>query len=210
MTTIHPGVDRRTGRERREGLATEAGEMAVRVDTHGSVRGVRAESGSLVRLVAPALLIGLGMAALMDDIVFHHLLQWHHVTSSGFRPGQLVLPNGPEELRADGLLQAGGALLIVIGLVTLWVTAARRPHALWGVAGASFVGWILFGWALFNILFVSLPAFVLDRHHVNVVGGGQLGWDLIYVGVSLTLAALGLGLAVQGRPRDSLHDDWVG
>src|SRR4051812_50016642 len=78
------------------------------------------------RSVGAGVLVGLGLAAFVDEAVFHQLLHWHHFYDRG----------GPDAgLVSDGLFHAGGWLAIVAGLF-LYPDLQRRPapgvRAWWG------------------------------------------------------------------------------
>lgn len=232
-TERRAGTDRRSGADRRHALLTGGGpvtearlleaqtptaqgawsrgvapsDLAARVDTHGRVRGTRAEGGSLVRLIWPGILMGLGMGGLMDTIVFHQLLQWHHALSPG---SSTVAGPGVDDLQMDGWVTLASGLVLVVGIVALWMAASRHPHSLWRLSGWSLIGWIAVGWASYNLTFVSLIQWLTDRHHVYPAASAPAAWDWIFLAVSAALGVLGLGLAAGGHPRDVANDDWVG
>jgi uncharacterized membrane protein len=85
------------------------------------------------RTIWSGVLAGVGLAAFIDETVFHQLLHWHH-----FYDGSTLAVG----LVSDGLFHAGGFIAIVAGLFLL-ADAVRRggfvPKRWWGalVLGAG-------------------------------------------------------------------------
>ena len=76
-------------------------------------------------LLGPAVLVGIGVAGSLDEIVLHQLLRWHHFYDRGSQAAGLI---------ADGLFHLGSTAALVIGLVLLvqrWRTGRGplRPGA---------------------------------------------------------------------------------
>jgi hypothetical protein len=75
--------------------------------------------------VSAGIFIGLGLGGFFDGIVFHQLLQWHHMLS-GWYP-----INSPENLKLnifwDGIFHSGTYVLMLIGL--FYSLAYRSPAA---------------------------------------------------------------------------------
>ncbi|MDD7965267.1 DUF2243 domain-containing protein [Actinomycetospora lemnae] len=84
------------------------------------------------RSVLAGVLIGVGVAAFIDETVFHQLLHWHHFYDGSTLEAGLV---------SDGFFHAGGWLAIVVGLF-LFADLQRRhatvPKRVWG---GGFLGW---------------------------------------------------------------------
>lgn len=231
-TERRTGIERRSGLDRRHVLVMDGGpltearvleaemarpdapashdvspsDMEARVDTHGRVRSTRAEEGSLLRLIWPGILVGMGLAGLMDSIVFHQILQWHHT----WTPGTTGTTSGLDDVRIDGWLALGSAVAVALGILLLWMAASRHPHRLWRLSGLSLIGWIAVGWASYNLTFISLAQWIFDRHHLYVEASAPAAWDWIFLALSAALGVLGLGLAAGGHPRDVANDDWMG
>ena len=69
------------------------------------------------------ILLGLGLGGFFDGIVFHQILQWHHLlTCAGFPADSLR--NLEINTLADGLFHASTYVFVVLGLVI----AVRRRH----------------------------------------------------------------------------------
>ncbi len=84
------------------------------------------------RSVVTGALMGVGVAAFVDEVVFHQILRWHHFYDKS------TLDVG---LMSDGFFHAGGWLAMVTGLFLFADLQRRRatvPKRVW--AGA-FLGW---------------------------------------------------------------------
>jgi len=132
-------------------------------------------------VVAAAGLIGVGLGGFFDGIVFHQLLQWHHMLSSRLPTTDLV------RLKAnmvwDGVFHAFTWAITLVGVLWLWHTAARTDAR---GTGRAFEGALLRGWGLFNLVEGVIDHQILGLHHVHP-GSGQAGWDLAFLvsGVAL-------------------------
>ena len=61
-------------------------------------------------LLWPAVLVGIGVAGSLDEIVLHQLLRWHHFYDRGSQAAELI---------ADGIFHLASTAALVIGLVLL-------------------------------------------------------------------------------------------
>src|SRR3954453_11632098 len=94
------------------------------------------------RVVRPGIVIGVGIGGFFDGIVFHQILQWHHMlTSAGYPPNSVQ--NLEINTLADGLFHATTWMITGIGLYVLW-WAMKRRDALRSTR--VFVGALLVGW----------------------------------------------------------------
>lgn len=117
-------------------------------------------------------LLGLGIGGFFDGIVIHQLLQWHHMLSA-------VYPHDtPGNLRAntlaDGLFHLVAYLFTLLGVSLLW-SGLRGGHRAWPTS--AFVGTLLFGFGLFNVVEGLIDHQILGIHHVRP-GPYQLAYDL--------------------------------
>jgi uncharacterized membrane protein len=109
------------------------------------------------------ILLGLGLGGFFDGIVFHQLLQWHHMlTSAGYPPDSVA--NLEVNTFWDGLFHAATYVLIALGVAMFW-RHARRAHARW--SGKLLAGTLLIGWGIFNIVEGVVNHHLLGLHHVN-------------------------------------------
>jgi uncharacterized membrane protein len=136
-------------------------------------------------LATPALVLGIGLGGFVDGIVFHQLLQWHHMMSSVISPDDLV--GLRYNTRWDGVFHAVMWLVTLGGIIGLY-RAARRDDVVW--SWRVFSGAMLFGWGVFNFVEGLIAHLVLGIHHVHPASH-QLAWDIGFV-------AFGVGLMLVG------------
>lgn len=125
------------------------------------------------------ILLGLGFGGFFDGIVFHQILQWHHMlTSAGFPPDSVA--NLQVNTLADGAFHAATYILTAAGLLVLWraLPLARRQGAGWYLVGAMLVGW-----GVFNVVEGIINHQMLGLHHVreDVPLEQWLAWDLAFL-----------------------------
>jgi uncharacterized membrane protein len=135
------------------------------------------------------LLLGVGFGGVLDGIVLHQVLQWHHLTSHGEMPSNVAGLRA--EVLADGLFHAATWALVVVGLVLVLRDRASQPPRV-------VVGLLVAGWGLVNLVEGVINHQLLGLHHVRDDLGGPLSWDLGFLAVSVALLGGGLLLA---RPR---------
>ena len=146
---------------------------------------------------APAgVLLGLGLGGFVDGIVLHQLLQWHHMASS-VEPTTTVAGLEANTL-ADGLFHAATWLLVAAGLAVLWRSAKQgRPLA----SHRAFVGWLIAGWGLFNVLDEAVFHALLGLHHIRE-GSDELLYDMVFLAVGVGQLVVGwLLVRSAGRAR---------
>lgn len=133
-----------------------------------------------------AALIGIGIMAAVDEIVFHQLLGWHHFYDHSTPAVGLL---------SDGLLHAAELIFLVAGF--FWFADLRRRGAL-DPAGA-WAGFFL-GAGGFQ-LFDGLVDHKLLRVHQVRYGVDLLPYDLAWNGFGLFLLLIGGWWLARGRAR---------
>jgi len=84
------------------------------------------------RSITAGVLMGVGVAAFIDETVFHQLLHWHHFYDRSTAEIGLV---------SDGFFHAGGWLAMVVGLFLFADLQRRRatvPRRVWA---GGLIGW---------------------------------------------------------------------
>ncbi|MBD2359066.1 DUF2243 domain-containing protein [Tolypothrix sp. FACHB-123] len=127
---------------------------------------------SLQPLIIAGIFLGLGLGGFIDGIVLHQILQWHHMLSN-VRP-LTSTSNIDLNMIWDGLFHALDWVLTVVGVALLW-RAGGRDDVPW--SGQTFLGSILLGFGLFNLVEGLIDHQILGIHHVKS-GPNQLAWDL--------------------------------
>ena len=142
-----------------------------------------------LRSLTGPLLLGVGFGAFFDGIVFHQLLQWHHMLSNVTAPADMAALR--LNVWADGLFHVGAALATLLGVIVLWLRARRRLIL---PSSREFFGSVLIGWGLFNTVEGIVNHHLLKLHNVREVAD-PLPWNLgflLVAGVGLTLLGLRL------------------
>lgn len=142
---------------------------------------------------ASAILIGIGLAGLIDIIIFHAILQWHHTSS------HIIIPNTIESLQMnllhDGLFLSFSLIITIAGVILLWHASGSNNNNKNSLLSdkRSFVGLALIGFGGFNTIEGIINHHVLEMHHVIDVAN-PLAFDLAFlvVGGLAFLAAGGL------------------
>ena len=165
---------------------------------HGGKSGMRVEHQSHRATIA-GILIGVGMGGFVDGIVFHQLLQVHNMLSArypktGVDPATAVV-NIEINMFWDGLFHACCWVATAIGLALVWRAAQRRTVPL---STKAFVGSLLLGWGLFNLVEGVIDHHVLHVHHVTETEN-HLTWDVAFLASGVVLLLAGGGLIRAGR-----------
>ncbi|HEY9611502.1 DUF2243 domain-containing protein [Allocoleopsis sp.] len=149
-------------------------------------------------LVAAGILIGAGLlAGFVDGILFHEILQWHHMVTS-VRPAT-NLSNLQANTLGDGLFHLGTWTLTVIGIVLLW-RAGGRSDVPW--SPKIFGGSLLLGAGLFDCIEGLIDHQILGIHHVKP-GPNQLAWDIGFLTLGAILALVGWIILQNGQKKAS-------
>lgn len=134
-------------------------------------------------LVAAGLTLGIGQAGFFDGIVLHQLLQWHHMFSSVETDATVA---GMElNTLGDGLFHVFDWVMVSIGIVLLWQAAKQQA-----LSGRVFVGSLLLGGGLFNVVEGLIDHQILGIHHVKP-GVHQLAYDVGFLAIGAIIAAAG-------------------
>ena len=126
------------------------------------------------------LFLGFGTMGAIDGILFHQLLQWHH----------MVMTDGPPFwMFTDGLFHTFAVSMILLGAWLLWRSCSLQRVVSDRLMQAS----ILAGMGLFNLIEGLIVHHLLELHHVKP-GPNQLSWDLLYLASGAVLVAWGARL----------------
>jgi uncharacterized membrane protein len=125
---------------------------------------------------AAGFFLGVGLGGFFDGIIFHQVLQWHHMLTSAGYPADSVR-NLQINTRWDGLFHLLTYVFVALGLILLWHTA-HQQHIPW--SGKILVGTILMGFGIFNLVEGIVDHHWLGIHHVNetVPPKQWIFWDI--------------------------------
>jgi uncharacterized membrane protein len=137
------------------------------------------------------MVLGIGLGGFFDGIVFHQLLQCHHMlTAHGDYPMSTV-PGLEVNTTWDGIFHGATWIATVAGLWLLW-RLDRSYDVRWS---RPLLGALLMGWGGFNLVEGIIDHHILTIHHVRDDLGGPLGWDLGFLAWGAIFLAAGWYLA---------------
>ena len=138
-------------------------------------------------ITGPGILLGVGFGGLVDGVVLHQILRWHHMLSN--EPCCPVTTVRGLELNtiADGLFHVVTMILLFTGTVMLWrrVQDDGVPWSGWQLLGLG-----LEGWGLFNVVEGIVDHHVLRVHHVHT-GPNQSVYDTAFLAFGVVLIFVG-------------------
>jgi len=158
-----------------------------------STRGAVAEPRTAAPPKTPAFAMGLGLGGFIDGILFHQVLQWHHLLTGEAGGESMDTVAGLEaNTLADGFFHLATWLLVVAAgfmIVRAWQRGELAPP--WRVH----VGMLLAGWGAFNLVEGLVDHQLLGIHHVRDDLGAPLGWDLGFLALGALLVLAGSTMA---------------
>lgn len=131
--------------------------------------------------MAAAAMVGVGIMAAIDEIVFHQLLAWHHFYDRSTSQIGLL---------TDGLLHAVELILIVAGFFMIADLRSRQEFAARSAGAGFFLG--AGGFQLFDGI---VNHKVLRLHQVRYDVDSLLPYDIAWVSVGALLLLIGAVLA---------------
>lgn len=138
------------------------------------------------RSMIAAFMIGVGIMAAIDEIIFHQLLGWHHFFDWSTPAFGLF---------SDGLLHSAELIIIVAGFFMFADLRSRQALAPRSAWAGFFIG--AGGFQLFDGL---IDHKVLRLHQIRYGVDNLLAYDLAWNGFGLVVLAIGIALAVRARP----------
>jgi uncharacterized membrane protein len=136
-------------------------------------------------LIIAGIVLGIGQGGFFDGIVFHQLLQWHHmftnIETSNTVAGLELNTIG------DGLFHVFDWFMTLTGIFLLWRALEREnvPHFT-----QTLVGSLLVGAGTFNVVEGIIDHHLLKLHHVKP-GPNELFWDLGFIAAGMLLVGVG-------------------
>ncbi|MFF5106204.1 DUF2243 domain-containing protein [Streptomyces sp. NPDC000134] len=156
-------------------------------------------------IMAPGIVLGVGIGGFVDGILLHQLLRWHHMLTSTDDDRIGVKYYDPDTVSGlemntvwDGVFHAVCWVAVVAGLGLLYSRVTEHRRAVWG--SRVLWGWVLVGWGVFNLVEGLLDHQILGIHHVRG-GAHQAWWDAGFL--VLGLVFVGVGYLVQRGGRVS-------
>jgi uncharacterized membrane protein len=151
-------------------------------------------------LIVAGVVTGIGFGGFFDGIVFHQILQWHHMLSTVYPANSI--PNLELNTLWDGLFHTFTYIVLAIGFALLWRAARIVNSQGWG---RPLFGAILVGSGLFNLIEGLINHHLLQIHHVKP-GSDQTLWDIAFLVVGVLLVIIGtLLIRAHGNPSTLLN-----
>jgi uncharacterized membrane protein len=125
----------------------------------------------------PGLLLGLGFGGFVDGIVLHQILQWHNMLSAQLPPTTMEAMR--VNMAFDGYFDALNWVLCFVGVWALWAAGRRGTLP----SGRRFLGQLVLGWGLFNLVEGVIDHHLLQVHHVVDLPAHVPAMDWIFLGV---------------------------
>ncbi|WP_110693852.1 DUF2243 domain-containing protein [Salinicola halophyticus] len=136
-----------------------------------------------------AVLLGIGVMAALDEIIFHQLLAWHHFVETD---------SSALALASDGLLHTLELVLLVSGAALMLRLHETGQHAA-GYRGAGF----LLGMGGFQLFDGIVDHKILGLHQVRYVDN-LLIYDIGWNAAGLLLLAIGYWLLRRARHGEAM------
>lgn len=140
----------------------------------------RPKQRALRLLLLIGLMMGIGVAGTIDEVVFHQLLQWHNFYVHTTQTWRIV---------SDGLFHMVSSALMAGGAMLLW--SRRHLLATWN-DGRALGGAVLMGAGGFNFYDGTVQHKLLQLHPVREGVVNILPYDLVWNGVALLVLVLGV------------------
>lgn len=131
------------------------------------------------RVYLSGVLVGVGIAAFIDETVFHQLLHWHHFYDKSTPDVGLI---------SDGLFHAFGWFAIVSGLV-LMADLLRRNAFL----APRWWGSVLLGMGVFQLYDGLIQHTLLGLHQIRY-GVDIVPYNIVWDGIAVVAIVLGATL----------------
>ena len=134
-------------------------------------------SGRAQGLFWPGVLVGIGIAGTLDEVVLHQLLRWHHFYDRSTPSVGLI---------SDGLFHILSTTLLVIGVIQL----VERRHTTPDPPRLALAG-ILLGAGGFNLYDGTIQHKLLGLHQVRAGAPDNLPYDIAFLTIAAVVALTG-------------------
>jgi uncharacterized membrane protein len=136
-------------------------------------------------LLWPGVLVGVGIAGTLDEVILHQLLGWHHFYDRSTPKLGLL---------SDGLFHLFSTAVLVVGVVLL----VQRSHASPDPPRRATAG-VLLGAGGFNLYDGTVQHKLLGLHQVRAGAPDNLPYDLVFLAIAAALALAGAALLRPAR-----------
>ena len=133
------------------------------------------------------IVLGVGLGAFFDGIVFHQILQWHSTGSAVLPPVTMTAMR--RNMFWDGAFHVFAWAFTLMGVFMLLSDARSRPQL---PTARQLAGQLLIGAGGFNIIEGIIDHHLLEIHHVRDLPAHQPLYDYVF------LAIAGVGFFIAG------------
>ena len=134
----------------------------------------------------PGVLVGIGIAGTLDEVVLHQILGWHHFYDRSTPSVGLL---------SDGLFHILSTVLLVIGVIQLVERRRTTPDP----PRLALAG-ILLGAGGFNLYDGTVQHKLLGLHQVRADAPNNFPYDLAFLAIATALALAGALLRQTRQP----------
>jgi uncharacterized membrane protein len=156
--------------------------------------------------IAAGVVLGFGMGGFVDGILLHMILRWHHMLSNIIPPDTMAGIH--TNMLWDGIFHVFTWSVTLVGIFMLWnVSRQHAERATEWPSTKSFVGSLILGWGLFNLIEGVIDHHLLALHNVREIPE-PLPWNIGFLlvgGLGLILVGWGL-MRGEVRPRQSIRE----
>lgn len=143
------------------------------------------------------MVIGIGLGGFIDGIALHQLLQWHNMGSAVLPP--LTMDAMSRNMVWDGQFHLVAWVITLVGVFMLRREARTDSRS---QPTLSFVGQLMLGWGLFNLVEGVMDHHLLGLHHVRDLPVHLPVYDWVFLAIGgAGFTALGLTLIMTTRNR---------
>jgi uncharacterized membrane protein len=134
--------------------------------------------------VSAGVLLGIGLAGLLDVIVLRHVLQWHGSLTAATSAAH---GNAAARLFWDGVYELAACSFVAAGIALLWVNA-RDAHVRW--PPALLAASLATGAGIYLLAEGIVAHGLLALHHVNdtVAASSAWYWDAAFIACGAAMA----------------------
>jgi uncharacterized membrane protein len=137
----------------------------------------------------PGVLVGVGIAGTLDEVILHQLLGWHHFYDRSTATVGLV---------SDGIFHLFSTAVLVLGAIQL----VERRHTSPDPPRLALAG-ILLGAGCFNLYDGTIQHKLLRLHQVRPAAPNDLPYDLAFLAIAAAIALSGALLLRRTRQPSS-------
>lgn len=151
----------------------------------------------IVPLISTSVILGIGIGGFIDGIVLHQILQWHEMLSNKLPPVNLIAKS--VNMFWDGVFHAFTLLITIIGIFSLFNLLSRTNVI---ISKRAFLGGMLLGWGLFNIVEGIIDHHLLKLHNVREHTNYIDAWNYGFLAVSLIMIILAVSVIQSSIPKE--------